>query len=215
MELITFLLVYSSKINPNLFTMKKLSVALFLLLSITFVAQQAKAQVDFGIRGGVNFASLNDTDLDAQSNVGFTAGFYLQYPIANSPIVIQPEVLYSQKGFELEAGGNTGTANFSYLEVPVLVKFNYVLEGPLTPYVTAGPYVAFLLDSSSEFNDQTVENDLENLKTVDFGVAVGAGFDYQRFNLGVRYSAGLTPVFEDDDLSAKNGVFSIVAGFSF
>lgn len=195
--------------------MKKLTIALFILLSITLTAKQAQAQVDFGIRGGVNIASLNDTDLDAQSNVGFMAGFYLQYPIANSPIVIQPEVLYSQKGFELDLANNTGVANFNYIEVPVLVKFNYVLDGSFTPYVAAGPYIGFLIDSSAEFNDVTFEDDLENLKTVDFGVAVGAGFSYNRFNLGVRYSAGLTPVFEDDDASAKNGVLSIVAGFDF
>src|SRR5699024_8719224 len=195
--------------------MKKLYTALFLLLSLTLLSNQAKAQVDWGIRGGANFASLNDTDIDAESNVGFMAGLYLQYPIANSPVVIQPELLYSQKGFELNVANNTGTANFNYIEVPVLAKFNYVLDGSFTPYVEAGPYIGFLVDSNTELNGQTVNDDWEDLKTVDFGVAVGAGFSYGRLNLGVRYSPGLTPVSKNENVDAKNGVFSIIAGIGF
>lgn len=195
--------------------MKKIVTISCLVLAACFTTQQAQAQIDFGVRGGVNFASFNDASLDVSGNTGFMGGFYVQYPIANSPIVIQPEILYSQKGAEYESQAGTVTANLNYIEIPVLAKFNYVLDGPLTPYVAVGPYVGFLIDSSTEYNGQDVSEGLTDFKTVDFGVAVGAGINYKRFNLGVRYDAGLTTISDADDASAKNGAFAIIAGFSF
>lgn len=196
--------------------MKKIVTISCLVIAVCFTTQQARAQVDFGVRGGVNFASFNDASLDVGSNTGFMGGFYVQYSIANSPIVIQPEILYSQKGAEYESQAGTVTANLNYIEIPVLAKFNYVLDGPLTPYVAAGPYVGFLISSSQEASGKIPAEGLnDEFKTVDFGVAVGAGINYKRFNLGVRYDAGLTTVFDADDASAKNGNIAIIAGYSF
>lgn len=190
--------------NQNPITMKKLFTIFCLLLTIGFTAQQAQAQINFGIRGGVNFATLNDTDLDTEAHAGLVAGIFFEYPIDNSPIVIQPEILYSRKGYEVETVNGRESISLNYIEVPIFVKFNYILDNDLTPYVEAGPYVGFLVG--------TEPGDGEGINDVDFGVAVGAGLGYHCLNIGVRYSAGLVPIFEADNVSAKNGVFSIVAG---
>lgn len=202
--------------------MKKLLFTLCLLLTVGVVANQAIAQTGFGIRGGVNFANLNDIDGEVDSRTGFMAGLYFNFPVTNSPVSIQPEVLYTQKGFE----SGDDTFQLDYVEVPVLAKFNFITNGNITPNVYFGPYVGFNVSAEVDtgngdglFGDDT-ETDIEDgVENTDFGVTVGGGLDFGRFDLGVRYNAGLTEVFEDglidNDSGAKHGVFSITAGIDF
>lgn len=195
--------------------MKKILGILFILLTLVLITNQAEAQVDFGIRGGVNFATLNNVEeVDLGYATGFMAGVYANFPIRNSPVSIQPELLYTQKGY----AGPEGIVEVSlnYISVPVLAKFDYVLDGPVTPHVYFGPYIAFNVSAEAEDEGAVISIE-ENVSPTDFGVVVGGGIDVNRFNLGVRYSVGLTPVFEDENTNAeaKNGVISIVAGFTF
>jgi|AntRauTorcE11897_2_1112592.scaffolds.fasta_scaffold24812_2 hypothetical protein len=200
--------------------MKKLLFTLSFLLTVGLFAQQAQAQTrtGFGIRGALNFANLNDTDADFDSRTGLMLGLYANYHISNSPIFIQPEVLYTQKGFE---SGNT-TVQLDYIEIPVLAKFAFITEGNLTPYVYAGPSIGFNINSEVD-GDVEIEDleiieefgsdvDIEDqFNSTEFSVVVGGGLDFGNFDLGARYGAGLTEIF-DGGGSAKNGVFSITVG---
>lgn len=201
--------------------MKKLLFSLSLLLTVGIIANQAQAQtgLDFGIRGGLNIANLNDIDDEVASRTGFMAGIYLNFLVPNSPVSIQPEVLYTQKGFE----SGDATVQLDYVEVPVLAKFDFITDGSITPNVYFGPYVGFNVSAELDGDDgifvggeADIDDDVEG---TDFGVVVGGGLDFGRVDLGVRYGAGLSEIFEDgpfdDDSGAKNGVFSITAGIEF
>ncbi len=201
--------------------MKKILSTLCLLLTFGLIANQAQAQVDLGIRGGVNLAIFNNTDLELENTTGFMVGIYLNYHMPNSPVTIQPEVLYTQKGATVSrvVEGNNVSYEYKldYITIPVLAKFDYVLDGPITPHVYLGPYIGFNINAEQqvEIVGGAISEDFsEEVKNIDFGVVVGAGIDVSRFSLGFRYSAGLTPVFEDENADAKNGVISIVAGFN-
>jgi hypothetical protein len=62
---------------------------------------------------------------------------------------------------------------------------------------------------------QTDSGDIKDaIKDTDFGVVVGAEVEISKFNVGIRYGAGLTKIAEDDS-DGKNGVFSIVGGINF
>jgi len=198
--------------------MKKLLFSLCLLLTIGLFAQQAQAQTrsGFGVRGGVNFSTLNDVNESPDSRTGIMLGVYANYLIADSPVSIQPEVLYTQKGFE---SGNT-TVQLDYIEIPVLAKFAFITDGSLTPYVYAGPSVGFNINAERDGDDDGIlgggpDTDIDDqINSTEFSVVVGGGLDFGRIDLGVRYGAGLTEVF-DGPSSAKNGVFSITAGLGF
>jgi|AntRauTorcE11897_2_1112592.scaffolds.fasta_scaffold05298_2 hypothetical protein len=203
--------------------MKKLLFIFGLLLAMGPIANHANAQssVDFGIRGGLNISNLNDIEGEADSRTGFMAGLYFNFLVPNSPVSIQPEVLYTQKGFE--SGNNT--FQLDYIEVPVLVKFDFITDGSVTPNVYFGPYVGFNVSAEIDGNEGLLggdsESDIEDgVESTDFGVAVGGGLDFGRVDLGIRYGAGLTEVFEDglfenNNSGAKNGVLSITAGIDF
>lgn len=191
--------------------MKKLLFSLCLLLTVGVVANQAKAQTGFGIRGGVNFANLNDVDDRPDSRTGLMAGIYTNFLIPNSPVVIQPEVLYTQKGYEV--GDNA--VKLDYIEVPVLAKFNFITDGSVTPNVYFGPYLGINVSAEADTDPFGGDVDIDDaVNTTDFGVVVGGGVNFGRIDLGVRYGAGLTEVF-DEGGEGKNGVFSITAGVGF
>jgi hypothetical protein len=189
--------------------MKKLLFTLCLLLTVGVVANQAIAQTGFGIRGGVNFANLNDTDANTDTRTGLMAGLYFNFPITNSPVSIQPEVLYTQKGYEI----GDDPIKLDYIEVPVLAKFDFITDGSITPNVYFGPAIGFNVSAKDEAG--LIQGDIENsVKDTEFSVVVGGGLDFGRLDLGVRYGAGLTEAFEGGGKS-KNGVLSITAGIDF
>lgn len=198
--------------------MKKLFTVSCLLLTIAFPVQQARAQVDFGIRGGVNFATLNNTDLNVGTRTGFQVGVFAEISLYDNLIALQPELLYTQKGYETDAGREV---KLSYIEIPILLDFKYLLDSPVSPHVYFGPYVGINVAAEAE-NIKVVPRIAsvpffpeEQASDVTLGVMVGGGIEISHFDVGIRYSAGLTPAFENNNVSAKNGVFSIVAGYSF
>lgn len=192
--------------------MKKSFLSIFIVCGLltALSVQHANAQADFGLRAGINYANYNDLpdNFDPDSRTGFMVGGYLDLTIPMSPFSIQPEILYTQKGYE-EGGA---TLKSDYLEVPVLAKFSFA-PGPIQPHVYLGPYAAFSLNS--EVSGGGVNVEIDDAQT-DFGGVVGAGTDINagvtKVNLGLRYGFGLIDAYEDGE--GKNSVFSIVAGIS-
>lgn len=200
--------------------MKKLfSLICVLIFTATLGLSEVAAQPSFGLRGGLNFANLNNVD-GTDSRTGFMAGAYVNIGVPMSPISIQPELLYTQKGSE--ASGTilgeqiTATTKLDYVEVPVLAKFSFA-PGPVTPHVYFGPYFAINVkaEAEAEGGGQSATQDIkDSVKDTDFGVVVGAEVDISKINVGLRYGAGLTKIAEDGS-DGKNGVLSIVAGINF
>lgn len=180
--------------------MKKILLAFTVLLAITASINQTKAQtVEIGLRGGVNIASLADAKQEVDSpRIGLLAGVYGRVSIPGTRFSIQPEVLYSQKGAEV----NNVEVKRSYLEIPVLLRLDFLTSGLLSPHISAGPYFGFKLDAKEESTGDT-----------DSGLIFGVGVDINRFNVGLRYSLGLQRVYENDE--ERNQALSIVIGFGF
>jgi hypothetical protein len=111
-----------------------------------------------------------------------------------------------------------------YLEIPLLVKIMPGTKGSVKPYLFAGPAVAIKVSGKvkAEFEGESDEEDLEDVKGTDFGLVVGAGVDFGfgasgkgNLSVDIRYNLGLSTIsdFEGDDV--KNGVFSLMVGYSF
>src|SRR5699024_5397913 len=128
-------------------------------------------------------------------------------------------VFYARKGVTSCRGLGDPEVKFDYTETSVVATVATMLDSPLfTPHVLLAPYVGCNTTSDDEASvgDNASSVNLEDqVRTTDFGVVVGAGADISRFNVGVRYSAGLRDVIDMENASAKNGVFSIVAGIYF
>ncbi|WP_051718730.1 porin family protein [Hymenobacter sp. IS2118] len=125
--------------------MKKTLLSLGLLLS---VATAASAQeIRFGLKGGVNYSSITGNNTaGVESKIGLQAGALANFALSDL-ISIQPEVLYSQKGYQAEVN-NDIKYKINYIDVPLLVKVN---AGGL--FFEGGPQVGFLAGAKFSFGD--------------------------------------------------------------
>jgi hypothetical protein len=118
-------------------------------------------------------------------------------------LAIQPELLYSQQGAELDVGN----VDLSYVNVPVAIKY-YLFKGL---NLQAGPQFGFVVDD----NVKEVNNgNLGEAKTGDVSGLVGLGYDLP-FGLRVdgRYVFGLSDTFTERQ--GKNSVYTLSVGYSF
>jgi len=193
-------------------TKKITTIITVVLLTIGFSSKtQAQVIPEFGVKGGLNYATFNDTD-NVEYKPGFLIGGYLNFKIPASPMSVQPEILYAQYGAKAEDADFEFDVN--YIQVPVLLKFGFDTPGA-QPNVYFGPYMSFNTKAEVENNDGSINLD-DSAKDTEFGVVVGAGVDVSKLRLGLRYTAGLTNVADDDfNDSAKNGAIALTVGIGF
>ena len=201
------------------------AVALILLLPNSSLAKG----ITGGLKIGMNSAKLHGEDIkeleeelgeELKSKWGLCAGGFIRFNISET-FAIQPEVLYTMKGakFEETILGETMKfeMNLSYLEIPVLLKLMIPTPGGIKPNLYAGPALAIKLSSKTklEYAGETEEEDIEEMKDTDFGLIIGAGVDFGKLTVDLRYVLGLTTISDVEDEDVKNGVISLIVGYSF
>ncbi|WP_151088217.1 porin family protein [Hymenobacter baengnokdamensis] len=216
---------------------KLLSLTAGAALVVLATAPTAHAQtIRFGLKAGGSLSNLsgNLTNQSQYNNrLGFQAGAMLNFGLANDMFSIQPEVLYSQKGFKyadqqyttaLGTYHNTGSVRYDYLDVPVLVRLKVG-----SVFFEAGPQYSYLMNISTDrtqtFNGSVVgtagsgTTDLSNVNRNEIGYVGGLGFQStQGFLLGLRYNGAFTDFAKDgysnnDFKNARNSVFQAYIGF--
>ncbi len=206
--------------------MKKAKSILLLIIVLSFPLSQAFAQ--FGIKGGATLSSF-DTEItgngmsfeeSSDTKFGFQAGILYQHAI-NDMISIQPELLFTQKGGKDDVnGGLESKVTLSYVEVPVLLRFNVPIDGDIRPYLIAGPHAGYLLDAKDEYDGES-EDISDFLEDLNFGLTFGGGVQFGNFFVDARYDLGLSNVFDESsidepfDITNKINGFIITAGITF
>ncbi|MBC8085472.1 MAG: PorT family protein [Hymenobacter sp.] len=212
-------------------------VLLATLLAAAVAAPAAHAQgIRLGVRAGANLSNLSGdlTDEDRFENkFGFHGGVLLNVGLLDDGFLsLQPEVLFSQKGFtyadtEFTLLGNRykyeGDRTYNYLDVPVLLK---IKAGSV--YFEAGPQYSYLLkvkdDSKFSINGNTASQrsgteDLDNVNRNEIGYAAGLGYQSEGgLMIGLRYNGSFTDFGDDgyqdeDTRNARNSVFQASVGY--
>ena len=101
----------------------KLTLALFFgLVVCTHAQDSATSKSNGGIKGGYNLASVNfDGNGETDQRHGFHVGFYGESFISDS-FSIQPELMYSQQGYQIKNGNTTFTQKLDYINLPIMLK---------------------------------------------------------------------------------------------
>ena len=196
---------------------------IFLTILLVLLASPLTAQIDIGIKGGLNFADLRPapTYLGEGPRTGFAAGVYLDINIIEL-VSIQPEVLFSTKGYSAEhhftqfGYPNDSKQTFinSYIELPILVK--YAVPLPIfSPCLYAGPDVGFLVGAIlkthlsgtapvdpffttfAPYSFSSEDNLLYHTMRIDYGLAVGGSVHFFVARIDARYTIGLKRVTDD------------------
>lgn len=189
-------------------------VIILCLSLVLFAAGSLSAGVlDFGIKGGVNFANIHGEDVGDEGDWknGFAGGIFLDWGI--TPLfAIQTELLYVQDGSKEKFLESDWHLKFNYLQVPVLAMIDLPVGGPLIPVLYAGPYISFLLDSklTVEVDGNSATVSLKDYtKSYDTGFVFGAALDFGlgpvKMTIEGRYNLGLTEI--DDGIGG--GIFNI------
>ena len=207
--------------------LKKITAGTMMLVAIGASAQEAdntrSMSPSFGVKGGVNFATINGDGFDSpDSRTSFHVGALAEFPLADI-FSLQVEALYSGQGFEtnIDGGlfGGDGKVEYQldYINVPVLAKV-YLFKGFS---IEAGPQFSFLVNEEIDADATGNGGDLEtdSAKDFEFGFAGGVTFQTEMGLFATaRYTQGVTEIFEDRqdaDNKATNSVFQIGIGYKF
>ncbi|MFZ1683985.1 MAG: porin family protein [Candidatus Zixiibacteriota bacterium] len=213
-----------------------LSVLLVAVLAITASAADSgkKMPMSAGFKAGISLANATGSDAtipggDKKMKMGLAGGAFIGFGIAPQ-FVLQPELLYVQKGVKYEEKGGPGklTEKLDYLQVPVLFKFVPNTAGKIQPTIFAGPYLGFLMSAKAKFEGDpdpanNGEEDIKDaLKSTDFGISFGAGVGAKMTKgelfLDVRYDLGLSKIEKSDGgetANVKNSSILALVGYKF
>jgi hypothetical protein len=188
---------------------KYLSIVLFLGIMSTINAQDiTSSRSNVGIKGGYSLAAVNyDGTGETGQRHGFHIGVYGESFISES-FSIQPELMYSQQGYEIKDGNGSFTQKLDYINLPLMLKAypsrNFFLE--------AGPQIGLAIshkESYSGFIGGSTEIEPNNF---DWGMNFGGGFKTDSgISLGVRYHLGLGDLYDSN--KAHNRVWQFSIGF--
>lgn len=152
------------------------------------------AQAQLGIGAGLNFSDFEDIDSSSgnatlDGSTGYHFGLFVN--LGSGALSLRPGVYYHRLGtYDFPSGDELDLAA---IEVPVDVRLTLVPQGPVRPFVLAGPVLTF--PRSGDF-DAAVED-------MSLSADIGAGLDLRLpalpFSLmpELRYSMGVTNYFSD------------------
>lgn len=174
--------------------MKKIFFTILGLCSMISYAQDFTS----GVKAGLNISTLGG-DADVDSRTGFYFGFIGDWAISEK-FHLQPEVLYSVEG------GKTDDTDFgiNYVKVPVLGKYKFNDEFS----IQAGPYISVLTTTVEDGFD-------ENLKSLDFGGALGLSYEFPSgLLIDARYNYGFNNISNLNN-TINNSVIQVGLGYKF
>lgn len=185
-----------------------------------------RESVEFGVKLGTNYSNVYDTEgegFKAAPKFGLATGIFLSIPIGRY-LGIQPEVLFSQKGFKAEGNLlNTTyilTRTTNYIDVPLLIS--------IKPFesisILAGPQYSYLLSQNNKFEnaqtsiEQEEEFDNENLRKNTFCFTGGLDFNVDPLIISGRAGWDLFKNNGDGTTTTpryKNVWYQVTLGYRF
>ncbi len=211
-----------------------------LLLALPFLA--AAAKIGYGFKAGMSETFLRAWDHAGQIDKAWTSsslsllGVFIKLPLTGR-FSLQPELYYAPKGSERKTTAPDPTLvavemwRFHYLEVPLLLQYEFNRGSAVNPKIFVGPYASYLLNGASHVNLYDVYTgalvslgdkvSIPGLKKYDYGLTfgVGAEIEIQRLRLlfDMRYDLGLTSTADSNPEYGriKTGMFYGMIGVRF
>ena len=185
--------------------MKKVLLVVLLFVGVT---QCAEAQLQVGLKAGVNYNSDSFSDVSndvldgAESRTGYHAGIWFRAKLPIVGLYLRPELVYT----ELKNDVNYMTPlsmptktdfTFRKIDVPVLLGKKIFGVGN----VFLGPSFQYILSSDFGLSDLTEVS----IDEFSLGVQMGFGIEFGRLGIDVRWERGLTKTetrFVDNNISS-------------
>lgn len=190
--------------------MKKIILSAFLLLSVNLtIHAQAIPSFAFGLKGGLNLSRFSTTNtIGSDNQAGYLAGLWAR--VGALGFNFQPELYYSSKIATVTSGGETNTVKLNSIDVPLLVGMKVGTFGIGGRFYT-GPLASFIINKDQSFGNAVGNVAKLNFKDQNYAWQVGAGADFSKFSLDLRYELGLSKLNGYDQ---KLNLFTLTAAYS-
>ena len=114
-------------------------------------------------------------------------GLFKQFKL-NNRLDFQPELLFIKKGLnygmDFIYDDITYVINMHYLEVPLLLKYNFLLGKENKFALLVGPYASYMINNKRirEIDGKLEKDEMSNIRKTDFGIAASLSYDFNLKN---------------------------------
>ncbi len=139
-------------------------------------ANNASAQIKFGLKGGVNVTdmSLSSNVFDASNRTGFFIGPTIKVQLPLVGLGIDASALYDQREAKIKVGNTTTkeTLRSQAINVPINLRYGWGLSSLANIFLFAGPQFGFNVGDKDQKID---EKSTWSVKNSNFSLNFGAG----------------------------------------
>lgn len=195
-----------------------------LVASLLAFATALSAQVNLGVKGGVNMSNFyGDSFDDKDVKIGFNVGLLLDYDFRYD-MGIQTGLFFTTKGskptydFPIIGEVEGATFNANYLQLPVHYAYKLDVSPGTRIVFHGGPYAAYGIGGKITFDGNDLADTFGDdglLKPFDFGLGVGVGAEFGQFIVDLGWDMGLIDISDIDALEYKNQNAYLSIGYKF
>ncbi len=212
--------------------MKKLTIlfSVILLINLSVIGQETynnfRNKVVIGTRIGGNYSNVYNSSGEkfvANGKYGSAVGLFVAIPFSET-FGLQPEIMYSQKGFKamdtiLDIPYQF-TRNTEYIDIPLFITlkpsdFITILAGPQLSYLTKKTDV-FTVSGTTVLQETVFKNEKARKNTL--GLAGGLDFNFNHVVIGTRAAYDMQNNSADGASTIpkyRNMVYQATFGFRF
>ncbi len=210
-------------------TFKILMVGIVLISSNIYAQDYEldnRENIKLGLKAGLNYSNAYNSDTEefrADAKVGFAGGVFVSIPIGKY-LGVQPEILFTQKGFKgdgvLFGSEYKFTRTTRHIDIPLQVTLKP------SEFITllVGPHYSYLIKQTDEFEsslvsylqEQEFKND--NIHKNMLGFIFGVDINLNKVVLSARLAWDVTSNHGDGTSSTpryKNAWFQSTIGYTF
>ena len=176
----------------------------------------------YGFRIGPTFSTVNsdDANLDGgNSQTGLTLGAVMGFQLSDDiPLFLETGLSYTEKGGKKTLTGKKMTYDLNYLEIPILVKYIYDIDGHFSVQPLFGGSLSYGISGKiKNFGERHAQDSFSDttFKRFDGGLRIGCGVGYDLFYADLSYDIGLSNICHDTFDTSHNGCLYLNFGVNF
>ena len=176
----------------------------------------------YGFRIGPTFSTVNSdaANLDGgNSQTGLTLGAVMGFQLSDDiPLFLETGLSYTEKGGKKTLTGKKMTYDLNYLEIPILVKYIYDIDGHFSVQPLFGGYLSYGISGKiKNFGERHAQDSFSDttFKRFDGGLRIGCGVGYDLFYADLSYDIGLSNICHDTFDTSHNGCLYLNFGVNF
>ena len=178
--------------------MRQFTILLFLIISLSHLTDTAYCQLKYGVKGGLGLTKGKFEMGEVDCAIRFHGGFLTEI-LLKKKIYVRPELLFSQKGWEVpdDSLNSNVSVTINYLNLPMIA--GYKLFKSLS--VSTGPELGLKLSAKRNPSGWWIDP----YEKFDMGWAIGCSYLFdEKIGLDLRYVYGFKGLIKGEMRDINN-----------